>query len=490
MPDTLGPDAAAELVPLDTDGRQTVAIVGAGFSGTLLALHLLRRADMQVRVVLIERNAQFGRGPAYAAGNSSHLLNVPAAKMSAFHGEPLHFLDWLRANADAEPPCGDTFVPRHMFGRYVRHLLHAEIRGDTLDRLTLVRGDVIDISPDARGLCLSLDRGRALRADRAVLAVGNFPPAPPPIEDRRFYDTAFYKPDPWAADALDGLDPDTPVLLIGTGLTMVDTVISLLDGNHQGPIVALSRRGLLPNRHAAPGGGTLPEPPSCPTGAAALARTLRARCAQNMRQGGSWQAIIDELRPFTTEIWQAMPTAERRRFLRHVRPWWDVHRHRLSGPVADRIDDARRRRQLGVLAGHIAGYEILGRQVTIAYRPRGRDGLERVVAGRVINCAGPNADYGRIRDGLIRSLLSRGLVRPDALSLGLDVTANCALLDREGAISRRLFAIGPVTRGTFWEMTAVPDIRHQAEFLAGRLAAIGRPARSAETAIPMRARVA
>ena len=437
MPDTLGPDAAAELVPLDTDGRQTVAIVGAGFSGTLLALHLLRRADMQVRVVLIERNAQFGRGPAYAAGNSSHLLNVPAAKMSAFHGEPLHFLDWLRANADAEPPCGDTFVPRHMFGRYVRHLLHAEIRGDTLDRLTLVRGDVIDISPDARGLCLSLDRGRALRADRAVLAVGNFPPAPPPVEDRRFYDTAFYKSDPWAADALDGLDPDTPVLLIGTGLTMVDTVISLLDGNHQGPIVALSRRGLLPNRHAAPGGGTLPEPPSCPTGAAALARTLRARCAQNMRQGGSWQAIIDELRPVTTEIWQAMP-----------------------------------------------------RQVTIASRPRGRDGLERVVAGRVINCAGPNADYGRIRDGLIRSLLSKGLVRPDALSLGLDVTANCALLDREGAISRRLFAIGPVTRGAFWEMTAVPDIRHQAEFLAGRLAAIGRPARSAETAMPMRARVA
>ena len=480
------PDAQAESVPIARDGEPVVAVVGAGFSGTLLALHLLRQVKTPIRVLLIERNAQFGRGPAYAAGNSSHLLNVPTAKMSAFHADPLHFLAWLRQEGlrpDSMRPedgtgtiDGGTFVPRHMFGRYVRHLLNAEIKGDTLDRLTLVRGDVVDIAHDADGLCLSLDRGRVLRADRAVLAVGNFPPAPPPVADRSFYDTGFYRPDPWAPDTLADLAPEHPVLLIGTGLTMVDTVISLLDQGHTGPVIALSRRGLLPNRHAAPGlSATLPEAPAFPTSVTALARFLRDRSARSLDGGGSWQAAIDELRPVTTEVWQAMSVEDRRRFLRHIRPWWDIHRHRIAGPVADRLDDARRRRQLGVLAGHITGYEIAGDHVTVAYRPRGGDGTERVVTTRVINCSGPDADYARIRDRLVRSLLDKGLVRPDPLSFGLDVTGTCALLGRDGTISRRLFAVGPVTKGAFWEMTAVPDIRQQAEFVAERLAAICKP---------------
>ncbi len=480
------PDTRSEIVPISGDGRPVVAVVGAGFSGTLLALHLLRQQEPPIRVLLIERNAQFGRGPAYAAGNSSHLLNVPAAKMSAFHADPLHFLAWLR-EAEVAPGGsrrdggvatidGGTFVPRHMFGRYVRHLLNAEIKGDTLDRLTLVRGDVVDIAHDANGLRLSLDRGRVLLADRAVLAVGNFPPAPPPVADRAFYDSDFYRPDPWAPDTLADLAPDHPVLLIGTGLTMVDTMVSLLDQGHTGPVIALSRRGLLPNRHAVPGPvAALPEAPAFPTSVTALARFLRERSACSLDSGGSWQAAIDELRPVTTEVWQAMTVEDRRRFLRHIRPWWDIHRHRIAGPVADRLDDARRRRQLGILAGHITGYEIAGDRVTVSYRPRGNDGVERVVTTRVINCSGPNADYSRIRDRLVRSLLDQGLVRPDKLSLGLDVTGSCALLGRDGTISRRLFAVGPVTKGAFWEMTAVPDIRQQAEFMAERIAAICKP---------------
>ncbi len=473
------PDAQLDVGPLAHDGRQVVAVVGAGFSGTLLALHLLREAEAPLRVLLIERSARFGRGPAYAAGNSSHLLNVPAAKMSAFHGDPLHFLAWLEREGELGTVEPGTFVPRHMFGRYVRHLLNAEIRGDTLDRLTLIRGDVVDIAHDADGLCLSLDRGRSLRADRAVLAVGNFPPAAPPVADRSFYDTAFYRSDPWAPDTLADLAPEHPVLLIGTGLTMVDTVISLLDQGHTGPIIALSRRGLLPNRHAKPDkSAPLPEAAFFPTSVTALARFLRRRSARSLAGGGNWQVAIDELRPVTTEVWQAMTGEDRRRFLRHLRPWWDIHRHRIAGPVADRLDDARRRRQLGILAGHITGYETAGDHVTVSYRPRGSDGLERVVTTRVINCSGPDADYARIRDGLVRSLLDKGLVRPDPLSLGLDVTGNCALLGRDGTISRRLFAVGPVTKGTFWEMTAVPDIRQQAEFVADRLAAICKPARA------------
>ena len=312
-----------------------------------------------------------------------------------------------------------------------------------------------------------------------MLAIGNFPPAPPQVADGSFYDTPLYRPDPWAADTLSDLDADLPVLLIGTGLTTIDSVISLLDQGHRGPITALSRRGLVPHRHAGAAAAALPETDSFPTRVNELARALREGSERSLREGGSWHSVIDELRPISTELWQAMCHKDRARFLRHMRPWWDVHRHRLAPAIAERVEQARASGQLRIRAGRIREYR--PRQdglVDILYRPRFADGLDLVISARVINCAGPDADYSRIRDPLVRALLERGTVRPDSLCLGLDVTANCALLGYDGSISRRLFAIGPVTKGTFWEMTAVPDIRQQAEFLAAQLAALIKPARS------------
>lgn len=461
--------------------EQTVAIIGAGFSGTLLALHLMRQSSPDTRILLIERNRQFGRGAAYSTGNSSHLLNVPAAKMSAYQSQPQHFLDWLRAENPPElggiKPSPTTFVPRAVFGRYVEELLESERRSAVFcGRLDLLQADVADVEAQSGGVALTLGDGSVRMVDRAVLAVGNFPPSPPAVADPSFYDTTFYSPDPWAPDLIADLDQDTPVLLIGTGLTMIDTVISLLDQEHRGPIIALSRRGLLPQNHLlGPNATALPENEQFPTRLNSLARFLRHRAGAARLAGGAWQAVIDELRPLTTDIWQAMTTEDRKRFLRHLRPWWDTHRHRVAGPVAARIAEARRHGQLQIRAGRIRNFHIrAGARVEVGFRPRFQDGLEHVSVGRVINCAGPESDFARIRDPLLRRLLDRGLIRPDALGLGLDVTRTCALLDREGAISRRLYAIGPVTKGAFWEMTAVPDIRQQAEFLAGALATLVR----------------
>ncbi|WP_419760180.1 FAD/NAD(P)-binding protein [Acidisoma sp.] len=462
--------------------QQTIAVVGAGFSGTLLALHLMRQCSPNVRILLTERNEQFGRGAAYSTGNSSHLLNVPASRMSAFQSRPDDFLDWLRTLPPEErggiEPSPGTFVPRSIFGRYIEDLLASEMRSAVhCGRVDLMRGDVADIDTRSGGLTLTLADGTEIPVDRAVLAIGNFPPSPPPVADLSFYDTAAYRPDPWASDLLDGLHADAPVLLIGTGLTTVDTVVSLLDRGHHGPIIALSRRGLLPHNHLkGPSKTELPENEHLPTRVNALARFLRTRSLEADAAGGCWQAVIDELRPLTTDIWQTMTPADRTRFLRHMRPWWDTHRHRISGPVAARIAAARDTGQLTIMAGRIRAYAP-GEDglVEVSYLPRFKETLASVRVARVVNCSGPESDFGRIRDPLVRRLLDKGLVRPDPLSLGLDVTQNCALLDRDGAISRRLFAVGPVTKGTFWEMTAVPDIRQQAEFLAGQLAALVRP---------------
>ena len=457
----------------------SIAIIGAGFSGTLLSLHLLRRCPTDTQIYLLERSQQFGRGQAYSTGNPNHLLNVPAARMSAFHDHPRDFIDWLHRQPPHVlagcVPTDNRFVPRRLFGKYLRHLLNEELKRPG-DRYELVRGDVVEIERAGERLNLRLRRGRTVTVDLAVLAIGNFPPEPPPVSDPSFYDGPLYRPDPWAPNAVTDLDPDASVLLIGTGLTMIDTVISLLDRHHRGPIHALSRHGLLPHRHAA----ATATPPSShfdsyPASLAALARYLHRETARAVTAGADWRPVIDALRPFTCDVWQTMSAEDRARFIRHLRPWWEIHRHRVASVIADRINAARDEGQLRVSVGRIERFEPIGQAVDVVYRKRSSNDRATIRAMRVINCSGPCCDYARIPHPLVRNLLARGFVRPDPLRLGLDVSGTCALIDGNGAVSRRLFAVGPVTKGAFWEMTAVPDIRRQCEFLAAHLAAHVKP---------------
>jgi uncharacterized NAD(P)/FAD-binding protein YdhS len=470
---TQGSDIACQ--PLKRE--PAVAVIGAGFSGTLLALHLLRRCPPAVRIHLIERSPQFGRGLAYSTGNPNHVLNVPAGRMSAFHDQPDDFFQWLQRSDSqkAAPVTPGCFVSRNVFGDYIRYHLNEEFRraAGRGGRLVLTRGEVRDLRTSRGGIVLDLDRERRLEVDFAVLAVGNFPPEPPAIADPSFYDCDGYRPDPWAPDALSDLDPDAPVLLIGTGLTMVDTAISLFDRGHTGPIRALSRRGLLPRRH---GTGTataavaLIERP-LPITAVGLTRLLREEIEELAGQGRDWRAVIDGLRPATQDIWQAMPVNEKARFIRHLRPWWEVHRHRVPPAVSDRIEAAITRGQLVTGATRIRAMQAKDDGVLVTHRPRRAEADHHLHVERVINCSGPGCDYDRIADLLIRRLLDRGDIRPDPLRLGLDVSSVCALRNRQGEIWQRLYAVGPVTKPLFWEVTSVPDIRRQCEALASLLSA-------------------
>lgn len=448
----------------------TIAIIGAGFSGTLLSLHLLRRCPPSTRLILIERNAKFGPGLAYSTGNPNHILNVPAARMSAFHDSPDNFVNWLATQPEGASIGPAGFAPRRLFGAYIRSLLNEEVKRTDQSRLRLVRGNVVGLDRTHHPVVLTLEQGEPIQADFAVLAHGNFPPGALNVANPAFYDSQLYRADPWAANTVADLDPDAPVLLIGSGLTMVDMTISLLDQGHKGPIYSISRRGLQSNRHAAVPPPDL-EPAPYPTTVLALTRHLRQRAREAIRQGSSWPPVIDELRTFTVDVWTALSDTEKRRFLRHARVFWDVHRHRAAREVGERIDAAKASGQLRFLVGRMRDYNVRGDCVEAVYLPRGQKDVASVEVARVINCAGLGLDYERIGDPLTRSLLQDGTVRPDALRLGLDTTRNCALINRDGAISRRLYAAGPVTKGIFWEMIAVPDLRRQtarlAEFLAG-----------------------
>ncbi len=448
-------------------GRR-IAIIGAGFSGSLLAVHLLRLSEPADRIFLIERNMAFGRGLAYATGNPGHLLNVRAGNMSAFSDQPDDFLQWVRALPEAERGGVEetvdrlTFVSRRLYGSYIQHILAREIAGEGgRHRLHLIADEAVALHRSDGPYRVEVGCGQNYEADAVALAVGHFPPeggAPG------------YVANPWDPAGLAGLDPEAPVLLVGTGLTMIDVAISLLDRKHRGPIQAISRRGLLPRTHAA----VTAEPQFMPAsmasnGVLALLIRIRRQVQRALAEGRDWRAVMDSLRPDTRDLWRGLPLSEKQRFLRHVRPWWDVHRHRMAPSVAARIDAARASGQLTLRRARLGRLEPIRGGVQAELLPVGGGTPVLCNIGRVINCSGPLSDIMRISTSLIQALLREGDARPDPLGLGLDVTGNGAAIDRAGRISNRLFAVGPITRGTFWESTAVPDIRTQCEALASHI---------------------
>ncbi len=436
-----------------------VAIVGGGFSGTLQAINLLRHKGP--RATLIERADEAGRGVAYGAAHSSHLLNVRGGNMSAFPDDPNHFVRWLEERGVVEAET--AFVPRLTYGIYLTELLD-RVRRDGADRLTMVRGAVCDVIDGPAAVDVRLTDGRSIAADAAVLAVGNLPPHEPQGLSGARLSADRYSPDPWAAGVTDGLSNYDTVLVIGTGLTMVDVALMLDARGFGGKVVALSRRGLLPRRHA-PSGPAIDRIRERPRLAASdLVREVRRRS-----QAKGWRHAVDELRPFTQAIWANTPEVERARFLRHLRPWWDIHRHRLAPQVADRLAAMQADGRLEVVAGKTIAFVEHEDGVAVTWRPRGQDAARQTIVRRVVNCTGPQGDLARTDEPLLRTLVDRGAIRPDAAHLGIDVDAGAATIGIDGTVTGRLFALGPMTRGAFWEIVAVPDIRTQTWNLARRL---------------------
>ena len=434
-----------------------VAIIGGGFSGSLQAINLLRHDGP--RAVLIDRALAPGLGLAYGAAHPAHVLNVRAANMSALPDDPGHFVRWLEAHGVAD--AAGAFVPRLTYGAYLRELLdHA--RATAGDRLRVVHGDVVDVVAGT-AVDVRLSDGCLLPVDAAVLAVGNLPPHDPPGVPADGLPEDRYRGDPWAPGVTEGLGPDDTVLLIGTGLTMVDVALKLETEGFGGRIVALSRRGLLPRRHgAAHPVDRLNERP-------VLAASHLLAQVRERGEAIGWRNAVDELRPFTQGMWANASEAERTRFLRHLRPWWDVHRHRLAPAIGDRLAAMQARGQLSVAAGKTIALQATGDGIRVTWRPRGSVSACDLDVARVVNCTGPQGDLGRSTDPLLRRLTTRGSIRPDAARLGIDVDSGARTVAANGSANDWLFALGPMTRGAFWEIVAVPDIRVQTWNLARRL---------------------
>lgn len=433
-------------------------IVGGGLSGTLVAIQLLRRFGEGDRITVIERSGECGRGIAYGTQNIEHLLNVPAMGMTAFPDAPEDFVNWWSEQAGLPPTeLRTSFAPRMVYSRYVQARLREAIEASPATFEVLAE-NAVEVRRDEEGrFHVRMESGAERSADSVVLALGNHAPASPGIL-AQVSDTTVYKSNPWKPCTLADLDPESDVLLVGTGLTMVDSVVSLVSGGHRGNIYAFSRRGLLPQRHI------LGMPPrkldliQTPANVRGLAREIVNAARENVKAGSDWRPVIDGLRAETPKIWARLPWDERRRFLRRLTAYWDIHRHRIAPEIHDLLAKAQGRGQLRIYRGNLTSVECAdGRAQLTLQTPTGPVDLK---VSRIVNCTGPDTNLRRSRIPVVESLIANELSEYDPLGMGL-------MVDDLGACSAKgLYAIGPVCRGCRWETTAAPEIRVQADAIA------------------------
>lgn len=448
-----------------------IAIIGGGATGTLLAVNLIKNASDDgnpLEINLIEETERFGRGVAYSTATDFHLLNVPANKMGAFPDDLNHFHQWLAARRYDFFP--NDFVPRRLYGEYLRELFSETLASKPPNvAVNLLDDEAVDVLVDDAQAQVILRSGEIVYADKVVLAFGNFPPPHPKSENQSFIESDKYFQNPWCASIYKRINKDDDVFVIGTGLTAVDAVLSLRHQRHAGKIFLFSTRGLLPAVHEL--GFVYPsfyEELEPLTRITDLLKTVRRHIVAAHRQNSDWRGVIDSLRPHTATLWQNLPVAEKRYFMQHLSRYWNVARHRMPPECAEIIKEMQTAGQLQILKGRLKNIAVGdARRFDVVFS---RDGAENALsADAIINCIGSESNFRRVESTLVKNLLAKDLINTDRLKMGLDAAPDGRTIDKNGAISTKIFTIGTALKGVLWESTAMPEIRAQANKLASSL---------------------
>jgi uncharacterized NAD(P)/FAD-binding protein YdhS len=438
----------------------TVGVVGGGFSGLLTTYHLLKNSEQPLEVLLFNSGYPTGQGIAYSTKDEIHLLNVPAGKMSALPEDPDHFLRWLNNHYPSTEDRTDKFISRKLYGEYLKSILD-ELILDKNNNLIIIDEEVVDINKQSERFIMTTAKDE-FKADTIVLATGNLLPA-----ELVEFETDHYIKDPWHFDILkEKADKAEKIFIVGSGLSMIDIILSLEKMNIRKPVVCMSSNGLLPKRHIS--GKAYPsyldELNDC-TDINSFYAVIKKHLKGCEETGYSKQSVIDVVRPYVQEIWLKLDETSRNRFLRHLKHGWNVLRHRIPASTADVVDRWINEGRLKIIAGKIkqVNEKEEGLDITIKVKHNG-EVVEN--ACLLINCTGPLMNYNKVSSTLYRNLFRRSFLHTGSLGLGLNALSTGELIDGSSQVIKDIYTLGPALKSTLWETTAVNEIRNQAKRIA------------------------
>ncbi|KQV38683.1 FAD-dependent pyridine nucleotide-disulfide oxidoreductase [Rhizobium sp. Root1204] len=442
-----------------------IVVVGSGFSAIAVTINLLQLLPASSSIAIIGDNRGFGRGTAYRTEFHLHRLNVPAGRMSVFPDKPNDFLMWLEAKGKGKS--GDDFASRGDYGLYLRDTLASLLRGHDRAKVSFIKAKATGCVEQYRvGTVFQLDNAAELIAQTVVFCLGvgsaQLPVSP---EGLAAGAKRHIIKNPWRLNWLLRVGERDRVCVLGSGLTMIDQVLALRARGHRGEIRVLSRRGLVPHPHHSH--RVSPIKPALPAGQRQISAILGALRRQ-IREGADWRAVMDGLRPDTQALWQELSREQRARFLRHALPWWNIHRHRISPTVFEGFDSLIKNGTVKLHAGFVKSILDSQNGVAVTYRPRLCDRSASFETDWIVNCTGMER-AGVNHSPLLKEMLKTGMISADALGLGIAIDTESRVLDSNGQAQSRMFAVGALSAGQFWEITAVPDIRVQAKLVAAAI---------------------
>ena len=447
-----------------------IAIIGGGAGGVLTAIHALHLADAGVRIALIEPTARLAQGVAYATTHAEHLLNVPARRMSAFDGKPDDFVDFLvaRESEAAREAIAVSYAQRRHYGDYLRdRLQHA--RENTAAHFEVLHDRVTSLD-DADGvLRIGLESGGSILVRGVAMAVGNNPKPLPARGASGLPRQSVLEA--WDFDAIKQIPADAEICIAGSGLSMVDTVLSLVANGHRGRVHVLSRHALLPLAHTRHAVADFDAEALLGMPLRQRMRVLRAAARDAERQGLPWQAVMESARPLVQNLWLTLSHEDQRRFLRHAVRYWDVHRHRIAPQVHAQLTALQASGQLRMHRGRLQTVAREGERIRVTLMMRDRRTQELDV-DRIVNATGVEMRAQLMRNPLLSDLLGKGNARPGMHGIGIDTCAEGELVDAQGRNLAGVAVVGSLRIGQLWESIAVPELRGQAENAARRLLAL------------------
>ena len=469
-----------------------ITIVGGGFSGASTAVQLARRSTIPLALTIVEPRAAIGYGIAYSSDDLDHRLNGNLAIHFVDPTDPDAFTRWCMREGSAlrDPESvsadGSMFVRRREFGRFVAESV-AALSDLASIQLTHVRDRATDVI-DEGGLTVVTAEGSRLPSDLVVVATGNSIPPLPAAFAPALARHAGVIAAPHDLERIRAIPKDARVLVVGTALTALDVISTMVRARHEGPITAVSRRGLRPRPYRPTDVGIEPpqstlleriEGPLAPfvlragphPTARKLLHALRERIREVEAAGGLWYVAFDELRDPLWRLWSALDVREKRAILRHLRTWYDVHRFRAPPQNDAIVRAAEREGRVRFQAARLCSVDASGGTVEVRWIERGATLPQRHAFDVVVNCIGLDFADAMSANPFLAAMQRRGRLALDPTGIGIAVDRECRPSGADGRRDDRVRVVGPPTCGAFGDPLGALFIAAQIRrFVPGMLA--------------------